>query len=214
MLLVGDNQGIDGLLALLPFLSPEEKRQLAASVSCYRHRKGELIFSEGETPTGLVYLMSGKVKVFKRGVAGKEQTVRLVRPWEPVGVRALCAGEAYSATASALEASATCVVSRACTEALRGSNAAFAAYLTRCLARLMGQANARLTALMQKYVRARLADSLMLLADTYGLEADQTLCPCLSREEIAKLSHMTTANVIRTLSAFQGEGLVQLLPGN
>ena len=72
-----------------------------------------------------------------------------------------------------------------------------------------GQADERTVNLTQKHIRGRLAESLLFLRDSYGLEEDgSTLSIYLSREDLANLSNMTTANAIRTLSAFASERLV------
>jgi len=65
--------------------------------------------------------------------------------------------------------------------------------------------------LTQKYIRGRLAESLIFIRDTYGVEEDgATLLVSMTREELANLSNMTTSNVIRTLSSFAAEGLVAI----
>jgi CRP-like cAMP-binding protein len=51
----------------------------------------------------------------------------------------------------------------------------------------------------------------MLMRKKYGLEDDgQTLSVYLSREDLGKLSNMTTSNAIRTLSAFASEGIIAI----
>ena len=65
--------------------------------------------------------------------------------------------------------------------------------------------------LTQKHIRGRLAESLLFLKESYGLEEDgSTLSIYLAREDLANLSNMTTSNAIRTLSAFAGEKLIAI----
>jgi CRP-like cAMP-binding protein len=72
-------------------------------------------------------------------------------------------------------------------------------------------ANNRIISLTQKHIRGRVAESLLILRDTYGLEADgRTLCASLSREDIANLSSMITSNAIRTLSGLASEGIIKM----
>jgi len=74
-----------------------------------------------------------------------------------------------------------------------------------------GISNTRTVSLTQKHIRGRLAESLLLLVDTYGLEEDgRTIRAYLSREDLANLSNMTTSNAIRTLSTFAAESLISL----
>ncbi|MCD8185951.1 MAG: helix-turn-helix domain-containing protein, partial [Rikenellaceae bacterium] len=74
-----------------------------------------------------------------------------------------------------------------------------------------GLSNLRTMTLTQKYIRGRLADSLIFLIETYDFAEDGTIDVTLSREDLAQLSSMTTSNAIRTLSAFAGEGVVELV---
>jgi CRP-like cAMP-binding protein len=71
--------------------------------------------------------------------------------------------------------------------------------------------NNRLISLTQKHVRGRIAESVLLLRDTYGTEADgATLRVLLSREDLAHLSSMTTSNAIRTLSGLVSEKILDI----
>ena len=48
-----------------------------------------MLFKEGEKPRGLICLASGKVKVFKEGVGGREQILKMVRQQGFIGYRVL-----------------------------------------------------------------------------------------------------------------------------
>ena len=73
----------------------------------------------------------------------------------------------------------------------------------------LGRSDQRTVNLTQKHIRGRLAETLLVLKDRYGLEADgYTLSIYLSREDLANLSNMTTSNAIRTLSLFAADGII------
>lgn len=194
---------------MFPFFSHEEKVQIILKTKCCYYKKGATIFKEDEIPEGLVYLSTGKVKVYRKGILGKEQITRLVQSCQLLGFRALCVGEAYKASAKAIEPSLVCTVEKECFLSLMQTNNSFAMAMVRYVSCALGFADLRMVALTQKHLRARLADSLLMLASTCGVEDDnQTLCVKLCRNDLANLSNMTAPNVIRTLSAFQDEGLV------
>lgn len=82
-------------------------------------------------------------------------------------------------------------------------------FFTERLALELGMADERMVNLTQKHIRGRLAESLLFLQESYGVEEDgYTLSIYLSREDLASLSNMTTSNAIRTLSAFAAEKMV------
>jgi CRP-like cAMP-binding protein len=75
----------------------------------------------------------------------------------------------------------------------------------------LGASDERTVSLTQKHIRGRLAESLLFLKDSYGVEEDgYTLSIYLSREDLASLSNMTTSNAIRTLSIFASEKLIAI----
>jgi CRP-like cAMP-binding protein len=90
-------------------------------------------------------------------------------------------------------------------------NNALALFFIRQLSIDLGIADARTVNLTQKHIRGRLAESLLFLKDSYGVEEDGfTLSIYLSREDLASLSNMTTSNAIRTLSNFASERLIAI----
>ncbi|WP_421920535.1 Crp/Fnr family transcriptional regulator [Marinifilum sp.] len=190
-------------------LNPNEKEELKSHMTCSYFKKGEYIYKEGEKPIGLICLSEGKVKIFKEGVGGREQIVRMAKPIGFIGYRALFAEENNIASAVAIEDSITCTVSYDLILKLLRSNADLALSIIRSLSTELGFSNNRTITLTQKHIRGRLAESLLFLRDTYGFEEDKaTIKVYLSREDIANLSNMTTSNAIRTLSTFASEGVI------
>ena len=94
---------------------------------------------------------------------------------------------------------------------LMKSNFNISLFFIRYLAKQLGYSDDRTVNLTQKHIRGRLAESLIFLRDSYGIEEDgYTLSIYLSREDLANLSNMTTSNAIRTLSAFANEKLIAI----
>ena len=192
-------------------LSKEEQELLIKNHSYAHYRKGELIFKEGEKPPGLISLAGGKVKVFKEGVGGREQILRMVRQGGMLGYRALFAGMNYSASAIALEDSTICIIEKDSFYKLIRESGDLSFKLIRMISQELGFSNNRTVSLTQKHIRGRLAESLIVLRDTYGYESDgKTIKAYLSREDIANLSNMTTSNAIRTLSTFASEDVISI----
>lgn len=192
-------------------LGPEEKEILQNGHTQSFVKKGEVVFREGEFPTGLLCLSEGKVKIFKSGIGGREQIVHLARPVSFIGYRALFADEAYIASAVALEDSIVCEISREAILPVIKRNPELSFKVIKYFADELGQSNSRTVTLTQKHIRGRLAESLLFLRKTYGFEDDYvTLQAYLSREDLANLSNMTTSNAIRTLSVFASEDVISI----
>jgi len=200
---------IDNMKSVFAVLTPDEKEYIKKQLVSNFYKKGEVIFKEGDKPTGLICLSDGKVKVFKEGVGGREQIIRMAKPVGFIGYRALFAEEIHHATAVAIEDSVTCLIEKDIVYQLLRQNAEFSLSIIKAFATELGFSLDRTVTLTQKHIRGRLAESLIFLKDTYGFENDNaTLKVYLSREDIANLSNMTTSNAIRTLSAFAGENVI------
>ena len=199
------------LASLFRSLTEDQHQLLCEHLNAFSFRKNEVIYEEGKTDDSLLVLVSGKVKIWKSGVGGHQQILRLVKPLEMFGYRAFFAHESYLATAIAIEPSVVVSLPMTVVSKLMSINAEFCQQFVEHLAQLLGHSGTRLVNLTQKHIRGRLAEALLLLIEHYGMEEDgATLCASLSREDIASLSNMTTGNAIRTLSAFAHEGLIEI----
>lgn len=202
---------IEGPRSIFKNLSSKDKEFMVQHHTYAIYRKGELVMKEGEKPYGLLSLASGKVKIFKEGVGGREQIIRMIRPQGFIGYRAMFAEGTYCASAIALEDSAVCIFEKSCIITLVRNNPDLSLCFMKVLATELGFTVNRTMSLTQKHVRGRLAESLIVLRDTYGYEDDgKTINIYLSREDLASLSNMTTSNAIRTLSNLASENIIAL----
>lgn len=203
------------VLAILPdldgALSPEQRELVLANMQVRNFRKNELIYGEGDIPSHLLCLLSGKVKIYKDGVGGRAQIVRVVNAVEYFGYRAAFSDENYVTAAAAFEPSVIASIPIGLIRQLTMRNPQLAWFFVRRLAIALGKSDARTVNLTQKHIRGRLAESILFLKESYGVEDDgHTLSVYPSREDMANLSNMTTSNAIRTLSTFVQEGLIVL----
>jgi CRP-like cAMP-binding protein len=166
---------------------------------------------EEDEPKEIMCLLEGKVKVYKNGVGGRNQIIRMIRPVQYFGYRAYFAKENYVTSASAVEKSTICFMPLEAVEKIIRKNGEFALYFIELLSVDLGIADQRVVNLTQKHIRGRLAESLIFLKESYGLEEDgATINIYLAREDLASLSNMTTSNAIRTLSIFVDERIIAM----
>ena len=212
---MSDNFGFEsqfkGENCIFNLLTPEEMSVLKANSTITRYKKSDYIFMEGDAPVGLQYLTSGKVKMIKEGISGREQIIRMFTENGLISYRSLLAGEPHNGTAVAIEDSEIVTVPHDILYQVLLKNCNFSLALLKDLAIELGHSNLRTVSLTQKHIRGRLAESILFLKEKYGFENDsQTLKVYLSREDLASLSNMTASNAIRTLSTFAGEKLIAM----
>ncbi|MDR2969390.1 MAG: Crp/Fnr family transcriptional regulator [Tannerellaceae bacterium] len=190
----------------------DRERELLRQYSTIHHfKRNELIYCEGDEPIEMMCLLKGKVKIFKEGVGGRTQIIRMIKPIQYFAYRASFAQELYLTSAAAFESSVVCAIPMTVVRELLMRNTQLAMFFIRQLSVDLGMADERTVNLTQKHIRGRLAESLLFLRDSYGLEEDgATLSLYLAREDLASLSNMTTSNAIRTLSTFVAERIIAL----
>lgn len=192
-------------------LNDIQREHLSENLTIHTFKKNEPIYSEGEFPNWLMCLLSGKVKIFKEGVGGRNQIIRVIKPVEYFAYRAYFARQEYLTAAAAFETSTICMIPMATISDLIRENNELAQFFIRQLSIDLGIADERTVNLTQKHIRGRLAESILFLKESYGLEEDHcTLSIYLSREDLANLSNMTTSNAIRTLSNFASERIIAI----
>ena len=190
-------------------LTETQREYLAKNFTIQKYKKNETIYCEGETPMHLMCLLSGKVKIYKDGVGGRSQIIRVIKDKEYFAYRAYFAQENFVTAAAAFEPCTICLVPMPVISELIKENTDLAMFFIKQLSIDLGISDERTVNVTQKHIRGRLAESLLFLKDTYGVEEDQcTLSIYLSREDLANLSNMTTSNAIRTLSNFATEKLI------
>lgn len=196
---------------LLDTLSEDERQEILDHISISRYKKNELIYKEGDMPRSLLCLVEGKVKIYKDGVGGRPQIMRVLGTSEYFGYRAYIAKQPFITAAAAFEQCTVLKIPMHLIVKYLKENAMLGWFFVQLLSIDLGTSDERTVNLTQKHIRGRLAESLLFLKDSYGLEQDgSTLSIYLSREDLANLSNMTTSNAIRTLSAFATEKLVAI----
>ena len=199
----------DDMAAIWSILDADEKRRVAENFTIHNFKKNQRIYAEGDEPEYLWCLLKGKVKLFKDGIGGRAQILRMIRPVQYFGYRAYFAREQYVSSTAAFEPSVLGSIPMSLVEDLINNNTKLAWFFIHELSRNLGGSDTKIVNLTQKHIRGRLAEALILLRDNYGYEEDDsTLNIYMAREDLANLSNMTTSNAIRTLSDFSNEKLI------
>ncbi|HUV01304.1 MAG TPA: Crp/Fnr family transcriptional regulator [Bacteroidales bacterium] len=202
---------IEGSSSIFKGLNQKDKELIDQHHIVSVYRKGDIVIREGEKPRGLLCLASGKIKTFRIGVGGREQILKMVRQQGFIGYRSLFSDNLHPFSGMAVEDSAVVIFEKNTLLRILKRNADLTLKLMKVMSDELLFANNRIVSLTQKHVRGRIAESLLILRDTYGLEADgKTIRIMLSREDIAHLSNMTTSNAIRTLSNMSSEKIIEM----
>lgn len=181
-----------------------EVDDLNGAKSCSFFKKNQPLFIENSSPRGVYCINEGKVKIFARGEEGKEQIIHLASTGEIVGFRAMFSGEPYKVSATTLEESNICFISKNDFLNLVDTNVNLRNGIMKELSKELAERATFITNMAQKSVRERLASSLVLLDDIYGEEMIN-----LTREDLANFVGTATETLIRLLKDFKEEDLIK-----
>lgn len=193
-------------------LNDEELAVLSSHKSCVPYKKGQTLFYEGTRPMGIFCINRGKVKVFKMGSNGREQILFIAQPGDFLGYRSMLSEEFYGASSTVIEPAAICFIPKSDFLSILNSNPSFFRKLMKAVCHELGVMEEKLAQIAQKSVRERLATTILMLKETYGMEGEgsDVIDIALSREDLANIVGTATETVIRLLSEFKSDGMIAL----
>ncbi len=172
--------------------------------------KKQVIYSEGNHPSRLYYIMEGKVKTFKMNDNGKELTVGLYNQGDFLGYTALLEGTPYRDTAEAMEATELAIIPRDEFDKLVHNNREVIRKFIQLLAKNVAEKEEQLLKLAYNSLRKRVADALLTLQHKYKKEDEVNFSIQISREDLANIAGTATESLIRTLGDFKAEKLIEI----
>lgn len=177
----------------------------------FRHyKRGDILYQEGNRISGFFCINQGIIKVFKTGFDGKEQIIRFAKKGDIIAYRSVLSNEPACTSAKVIEDCQVCFIPSEILISFIKTNSTFALDLIRLACHELGEANSFITDIAQKTVRERLAEVLLFLVNEFGLDNDRYLKISLTREELANIVGTATESVIRLLSEFKADKLVEL----
>ncbi|HRW20941.1 MAG TPA: Crp/Fnr family transcriptional regulator [Bacteroidales bacterium] len=191
-------------------LSLEQQDFISSRKSCAFYKKGTVIYKEGQRTSGIYCINQGIVKIYKTGVEGKEQIIKFAKCGDVFGYRSILNGEPACTSVKVNEDAVICHVIASDFYAMLKENSEFGIDMLQLACAELGEANSYITDIAQKSVRERLAEILVYLKDEFGVDDDKMIKLNLTREELANLVGTATESVIRLLSEFKNDGLVEL----
>jgi len=155
-----------------------------------------------------MYLKKGLVKLFKKGLNNKDQIISIARPLDFVSILTVFSGSSFKYSISALEETIICHIDLNSIEEVIKTNGSFALQLVRHMSRTSDYIIKTTFDIKNKQLRGRIAYILMYFAEQVYRKSTFELP--LSRKEIAELIEMTTENVIRVLSEFRKDNIIEI----
>lgn len=196
--------------AILADLPAEELKAILHNSREKKYGKKELIFREGDKPTGIYIIHSGRVKKYKIDNNGKEHIFYVANAGELIGYHALLAEEYYPDSAETLEDSTISFVPKAAFLAALDKYPTLYKRLLRTLSHEFGVLINSSLIFAQRPVKERIAIALIILREKYksGMEPGKPVMITVSRSDIANMAGTTRENITRVLAEFKEAGII------
>ena len=174
----------------------------------FTYNRGGIIHKEGDPIQEFKYLKSGLVKVYRESPSGNEQIIAITKPFDFVSNISIFSEERYKYSVSAIEESVICSIKLDYIRSLVLEHGNFALELMTRLSQITDKIILQTLDIRNRNLAGRVA--YILLYFTRDIYKSMVFDLPVSRKEIADYISMSTANVIRTLSDFRKEGIIQL----
>lgn len=177
------------------------------------YSKKQTIYNEGTQPRNLFYLLKGKARAFKTNEFGKELTVNLYNSGDFIGYKALLEHTEYKESTETMEDCEIISIKKEDFEEMMNTNRDFSQLFFKILARNISDKEEQLMGIAYDSLRKRVADAIIRLLEKYKEEYHDDFTIHISREDLAHLAGTTTESLIRTLSDFRSENLIEAKAG-
>ncbi len=191
-------------------LLPEQIEYLTQNKTCNIVKKGIVLYQEGNRISGIYCINKGILKIYKTGIEGKEQIIKFAKKGDVIGYRSVIISEPACTSVKVIEDAVLCFIPSHELYHLLRESSEFGIEMLQIACKELGEANNYITDIAQKTVKERLAEILLHLKDEFGVNNDEVININLTREELANIIGTATESVIRLLSEFKTDGIIEL----
>ena len=184
-------------------------RDLGQDKKVKAYKKKTEIFSEGDMPLNVFFVKSGNIKTFKSHPDGKELIINLYTANDFFGFEPILENENYNESAVAMQDSELVVIPRHDFMQMIQTHPDVSKSFINLLCKKVVEREKQLLNLAYNSVRQRTAEAL-LKSET---PKDSRSVISISREDLAKMVGTASESVIRVLSDFKDEGLIEVEGG-
>ena len=201
-----------GSSPLFAALDPEAQEALRLRMDEIKLGRGETLFNEGDPGDRLYVVITGKVKLGRTAVDGRENLLAVMGPGEMFGELSLFDPGPRTATATAVTATTLSGLGNSDLDPLLSQRPEVAGRLLAALARRLRRTNEAMADLVFSDVPGRVAKALLDLAQRFGVETSDGLRVThdLTQEELAQLVGASRETVNKALADFAGRGFLRL----
>ena len=170
--------------------------------------KGEVIYKEGAHSNNIFLILKGIVKSHKMDENGKELITELHKPDDFLGFTSFEDAVPYQESATAVEDVELAVVSKNVLKNILTKSNAVSLELMNVLTENLSEIKEQLLQMAYSSVRKKTASTILQFAEILNKNQNDNIK--ISRHDLASVAGIATESLIRTLSGFKKDGLIEI----
>jgi CRP-like cAMP-binding protein/CheY-like chemotaxis protein len=194
--------------------SLQELKNLGDKAKVKSYKKKDLLYTEGNMPNYLYLLQKGKIKTIRSHEYGKELIISLYKEGDFFGYTSLLDETPYNENAEALDDSIVVLIPKEDFYALLNNNYGIMKRFIKLLSNEIQEKEDQLLNMAYSSVKKRVAEALLKLQKQYQQNTKDVFSISISREDLANIVGTATESLIRTLSDFKNEQLIEVKGSN
>ncbi|UZR93351.1 response regulator [Chondrinema litorale] len=205
------DKNADGLSAFMDAASGlDELKSLSKDRRIRHYKVKNNIFLEGDMANALFFISQGKVKTYKTNSDGKDYITGLHETGDFIGYMALLEGSIHKDSAMVLEDAEICIIPKDDFMRLLYNNRDVSTKFIKMLSNNLLEKEDQLLTLAYSSVRQRVAEALLMLHSKQEKSGTPNESISITRENLAGIVGTAIESVIRTLSDFKDEKLIEI----
>lgn len=185
-------------------------RALINSCETVRYSKRHVIYKEGSMPRCLYFIKSGKLKTYKSHPDGKDLVMGLFGAGDYMGYAVLLEGTRHIESAEVIEDAELVMIPRKRIEDLMNSNTQVSRKFMKLLVENLLEKEKQALGLAYNTLRKKVAEALMSFERKYHTSQNEKFTINIGRDELASIAGTATESLIRTLTEFKQENLIEI----
>jgi DNA-binding response OmpR family regulator len=187
-------------------------RDLSLKYDTENYERKQALYQENKKPRFLFYLVKGKVKCFKTNQEGKEYITNWYNGGDFIGYSALLENSFYEDSAVIIEEAEILAIPKDDFLHMLYNEISIASKFIHIISKNVKEKEDRLLSLAYSSLRKRVATALAEIVEKFNPQNQSTPIE-ISREELAQYVGTATESLIRTLSDFRSEKLIEIKNG-
>ncbi|WP_378182755.1 response regulator [Aquimarina sp. SS2-1] len=171
-------------------------------------KKGESIFKEGDHSNKIYLILKGVVKTHKMDENGKELITALFKEDDFLGFTSFIDNTPYQESATAVEDTELAGVSKTDLKDILEKSKNISLELMELLSDNLSEIKEQLLQMAYSSVRKKTAQTILQFAQVLNKKPEDSIK--ISRNDLASVAGIATESLIRTLSSFKKDGLIEI----